>query len=97
MKCKIHKYERRNYGIKKNYIVWACVNPHCTHYVPYEQGFGRACECFKCGTETTIRKARHVPKRPICLPCHTGSKEASPVLEELMKVLDGTAEPEETP
>lgn len=55
----IHRYKKINLARKGNdpYIVYRCVKPTCTHYMPIELADGKLCECVRCGEAMIINKA----------------------------------------
>lgn len=66
-----HKYERRFIGRKKDYEVFVCQIPRCTHYVEAAFIVGRQSICWVCGDEFVVFKPTNnpVPKRPHCREC----------------------------
>lgn len=76
----IHKYKRINFSKSKEkgkeYWIYKCVKPGCTHYIPVELSEGLVCECNKCDNIMVITKAvlnggyRRTPlAKPHCPDC----------------------------
>lgn len=65
----IHKYQFKIIG--KDYRVFACALPDCTHYLAEELVVGKESICWKCGNVCTVRKEndgkiRHKPHHKTC-------------------------------
>ena len=43
-----HYYRRVRMGKDKKYVVFRCILPNCSHYVPKELAIGRQAVCWKC-------------------------------------------------
>lgn len=71
MSSHTHKYQRAKLGPK--YLIYRCMLPGCSHYVPANLVVGRECICWNCGDSFYIKKG-HIQKSPKCPDC-TGSKK----------------------
>lgn len=74
----IHKYRKVNLARGKDvepYIVYKCVKPTCTHYLPIHLAEGKMCECNRCGetmiiNKTTLHGSSNRPMaKPHCNNC----------------------------
>lgn len=64
-----HKYERRKLGKNKDYIVYACVLPDCTHYLERSLAKGMKSICWKCGNVFTMTMRSLTRRKPVCNDC----------------------------
>lgn len=67
----IHRYKKIDIGADgKEYLVYKCMKPACSHYVPIHLAEGKLCECNKCGDAMIISKAvlTHSAKKPMARP-----------------------------
>lgn len=64
----IHRYEKTILG-KKNYVVFRCNLPDCSHYLVYKFAIGKKCLCNRCDNEMILdfRAAQFV--KPYCVDC----------------------------
>ena len=69
----IHKYMRVNLGIKKEYPVYRCVRPGCTHYQRASLVMGMQGICWRCARPfvLTIKNIQHV--KTTCNACSGGT------------------------
>ena len=66
----LHKYKRFNIGASgKEYLVFRCMMPGCTHYVPVEQALGRPCVCNRCNEPMILNKESVKLSKPHCANC----------------------------
>lgn len=77
MKCKHHKYQKKILG--KDYLVYKCVNPGCSHYISSELVVGKIAVCFRCDnkfvvTQDQVRKGKEMLKLH-CKPCTKSKKK----------------------
>lgn len=63
-----HKYEKRDIGINKKYLVQACAL-NCTHYLTIKASVGKASICWKCEKPFVLTKASSRLSKPRCLSC----------------------------
>lgn len=85
----LHRYKKVNLGQNgKDYFVYKCMKPACSHYAPMHLVEGKLCECNRCGEAMIITKftltasGRKPMARPHCGDC-TKRKKADDV--ELIK------------
>lgn len=63
-----HRYERVDIGVSKEYLVYRCTLPDCSHYLPESLVVGKKSICWRCGAEFVIRKDL-LFKKPHCEDC----------------------------
>jgi len=64
----IHKYQRKK--LARNYKVYACALPDCSHYISADLIVGKKTICWVCGRVTIIYKdSNGVLARPHCKTC----------------------------
>lgn len=83
-----HKYQRETLG--KDYIIYKCVLPGCTHYLPLPLIVGKVSICWNCGMEFIIRKGKNgINKKPKCENCvnHKSKNEENAILNLLKENL----------
>jgi hypothetical protein len=82
----IHKYRRGKLG--KSYVVYSCVLPDCTHYLPEDKVVGKKSICWVCEKVTTVYKDKNgVLAKPHCKTC-TKSKMKEDDLFDLPPLLN---------
>lgn|SRR5215471_5492417 len=68
----LHRYKKVNLSRKKDepYLVYKCVKPACSHYVPINLAEGKLCECNRCAEPMIITKATltHSNNKPMAKP-----------------------------
>jgi hypothetical protein len=68
----IHRYKKVNLSREKDkeYLVYKCVKPLCSHYVPIALVEGQMCECNKCSEPMLITKKvlTHSSNKPMARP-----------------------------
>lgn len=54
----LHRYKKVNLSRTpgKEYLVYSCTKPTCSHYIPIHQSEGKLCECNRCGEPMVIDK-----------------------------------------
>lgn len=74
----VHRFKKinlaRNPG--KEYLVFRCTKPTCSHYIPVELAIGKLCECNRCEQIMVIDKVSITLTLPHCLAC-TKKKESN--------------------
>jgi hypothetical protein len=73
----LHRYKKVDLSRDKTkkYLVYMCVKPLCTHYLPMHLALGRECECNICHNimvitnETLIHSGGGPAARPRCDNC----------------------------
>ena len=54
----VHRYKKVDLGRNgKVYLVYKCVKPVCSHYIPIHLAEGKMCECNRCGEPMVITKS----------------------------------------
>lgn len=73
----IHKYQGALLG--KDYEIYRCMRPACTHYIKKSLGLGRETLCHGCEEKTIIRgRADRLPLKPLCDTCRNRKKGIYP-------------------
>lgn len=72
----IHKFKKVDLATSgKPYLVYKCMMPTCSHYVPINLAEGKMCACWGCGdpmiiTRETLHHSSNKPAaRPKCPNC----------------------------
>lgn len=72
----LHRYKKKNIGVNgKEFFVYVCTKPACSHYVRIDLAEGKLCECNKCHeamiiTREVMTKSSGKPMTlPHCLGC----------------------------
>ncbi len=63
-----HRYERVDIGVTKEYFVYRCTLPDCSHYLPEALVVGKKSKCWRCGEEFVLTK-NLLFKKPHCENC----------------------------
>lgn len=63
----IHQYQAVTLG--KNYRVYRCVRPDCSHYLPARLVFGKRSLCNRCGKEIEMDNFALSLDKPHCVTC----------------------------
>jgi len=83
----LHRYKRvnlaRNPG--KEYLVFKCTKPLCSHYVPVTLAEGKLTECNRCGDAMVMDKVAVRLAVPHCPAC---TKRKADVLETVDLIAD---------
>lgn len=67
----LHKYKKFDIGTNgKKFLVYKCMKPICSHYVPISLSEGKLCECNRCGQPFIITRAtlHHSGGKPMAVP-----------------------------
>jgi len=78
----IHRYKKVDIGSEKEYLVYRCMKPACSHYIPIHLSEGKMCECNRCFEPMIITKAtlsasgKKPMTRPHCGNCIKKRKSA---------------------
>ena len=64
----VHKYKRMRTGRKKDYLVYRCFVPGCTHYIAEEHIINRETLCWACAQPFVITY-KLIKVKPICQNC----------------------------
>jgi len=79
----LHRYKKVNLSENGNkpYLVYKCLKPACSHYVPIKLAEGKLCECNRCGelmiiTKSVLTHSNNKPMaRPHCSDCIKRKKD----------------------
>lgn len=79
----LHRYRKVNLARNKGdeYLVYKCMKPLCSHYLPLILVEGKVCECNRCGepmviTKYTLTSSGNKPQaRPHCQTCTKSRKQ----------------------
>ncbi len=93
----LHKYKKINLGADgKDYFVYRCMRPACSHYVPVALSEGKLCECSRCGEPMVINKITlnssggRAMARPHCSNCIQRKEEKTDNVAAIAEYLTGT-------
>lgn len=64
-----HKYEKRDLGVAKPYMVQHCALKSCTHYLSMTAAIGKESLCWKCDKPFILTRLSARLKQPRCLDC----------------------------
>lgn len=93
----IHRYKKVNLSQNhKDYFVYKCLKPLCSHYIPLKLAEGKLCECYRCGNPFIITKSqlggsdKRATTRPHCIDCVKRKKSSNDieVLSEFLKDIE---------
>jgi hypothetical protein len=74
-----HKYQRIKWRSRKAdgepYVIFKCMLPGCTHYVPRDLVVGNETICWKCGRTFQMAYAHTYLAKPHCVYCTKGRQE----------------------
>jgi hypothetical protein len=91
----IHRYRKLDLSRTKGkpYLVYSCIKPTCTHYLPIEQTLGKVCECNICNEPMIITKETltHSHGGPMARPRCTGciKRKNAPQMDAIASFLKG--------
>jgi formylmethanofuran dehydrogenase subunit E len=84
----LHKYKRINIGTNgKEFLVFKCIQPTCTHYIRMDMAEGKLCECNRCGEPLVLDKFAMTLARPHCHNCVKRKKSTD--VEKISSFLAG--------
>lgn len=72
---RIHKYYRVVLGKLKDYIVYKCALPNCSHFVQRELAVNRQSLCWKCERPFILSLRDLTLAKPICKDCKVPKEE----------------------
>ncbi len=64
----IHKYQRIKLG-RKDYTVFKCMKPSCSHFIRAELVIGMEHQCWRCGETMVMNQWSAMYKKPHCRAC----------------------------
>jgi hypothetical protein len=90
----LHKYKKinlaRNQGTgKREYYVYKCLKPACSHYIRVDLAEGKLCECNRCGQPMIIGKSTLLLTLVHCNECTKKKKDITPAKEAIEQFLSG--------
>lgn len=92
----IHRYKKLDLSRTpgKEYLVYRCTKPVCTHYIPIDQAEGKICECNVCNEMMVITKevlthsnGRKPMAKPRCINCI--KRKSQPQVDALAEFIKG--------
>jgi hypothetical protein len=93
----LHKYKKVDLARDgEPYLVYKCMKPACSHYVPLHLAEGKLCECNRCGepmiiTKATLHGSSNKPMaKPHCPNCIERKKEKLEDVAAISEFLAGT-------
>ena len=93
----LHRYKKKNLGRDgKEFFVYMCTKPTCTHYIRCDLADGKLCECNRCHetmiiTKEVLTKSSGKPMTlPHCLDCTKRRKEINGDVAAITEFLGGT-------
>ena len=72
----VHKYKRLKIGKKKDFVIFRCFIPGCTHYISEDHIINRDSICWACAKPFTITY-KLIKVKPICQDCKDERSEES--------------------
>ena len=78
-----HRYERATLG--KDYVIFKCNLPGCTHYISKILAKGRMTLCNRCNEPMILNAAAMQFKKPHCLDCTKKKNEMSEHILEFLR------------
>lgn len=85
----LHRYRKLKMGKNKDYIVYACQDPGCKHYISSSLVVGKVARCFYC-KEAFVIDREQVRKGQLklrCNACKKGKQHDSKQVENFMSRL----------
>ena len=79
-----HKYKRKWIGKNKDYEVYACVLPNCSHYITPTLLEGKEFICWRCGNVVVATVNTRMLAKPHCKAC-TKTKSDEPAIKTNFK------------
>lgn len=72
----LHRYKKINLSrTEKEYLVYKCMKPACSHYIPTLLAMGKLCECNRCKEPMILTKFQLIGSNgipmtlPHCIDC----------------------------
>jgi hypothetical protein len=90
-KC-IHKYKKGVLG--KDYVIYKCMKPACSHYIASTLVAGKMAECWRCGntfivTGDMVRKGKEMLKLH-CKECTNARKPKADIVDDILTRIFGS-------
>lgn len=88
----LHIYKRKNIARKGNepYMVLACIDVMCSHYIPLHLAEGKICACYYCKEAMVIDKKALTNVKIHCVDCTKTSNRSKPKLD-LVGIIEDNA------
>lgn len=92
----LHRYKKKNLGRNgKEYLVYMCTKPACSHYIPMSQAEGKLCACNVCDEPMILdrviltRSGGRPMTRPHCSECikRKKAKDVATIAEFVDRVM----------
>lgn len=90
----LHRYKKKNIGVNgKEFLVYVCTKPACSHYIRMDLAEGRLCECNRCGEamiigrETMTKSSGKPMTLPHCVDCT--KRKVSKDVDTITEFLEG--------
>lgn len=84
----IHRYKRANLGRNgKEFLVFKCIKPICSHYIEVSLAEGKLCECNRCGEPMIMNKAAMQLAKPHCTNCIKRKPTSEATIESIQEFL----------
>lgn len=76
----LHKYKKTDIGSNdKEYLVFRCLKPACSHYIPVKVAEGKLCECNRCHNPMILTKKAMILTLPHCPNCTKKKKDVDDI------------------
>lgn len=93
----LHRYKKVDLSrdSENPYLVYRCVKPACSHYIPLELAEGKLCECTRCAEPMLIDKrvltgsAKKPMTHPHCSECVVRKKGTATDVAAISAFLKG--------
>jgi hypothetical protein len=82
----IHRYEKAVLG--KDYQIWKCNIPGCSHYIPRKLGKGRLTLCNRCDKEMVLDAFSMQFAKPHCVDCTHSKRENTQGIAKYLEAHD---------
>lgn len=87
-----HKYQRIQWRSRQAkgepYVIFKCMLPGCTHYVPRDLVVGNETICWRCGKIFQMAYTHTYLKKPHCIACTKGKEGEAVPLDDVTANLD---------
>ena len=85
----LHKYRKVKMGKNKDYLVYSCQDPGCSHYISPTLLVGKIARCYLCNEAFVIdrEQIRKGQLKLRCNACKKGTKHDSAKVDDFMERL----------
>lgn len=73
----VHSYKKVNIGAGRDYYVFQCQDPSCSHYLPAALVLGKLSLCPRCDDPFVMGENHLAQTLPYCNNCKKSEEEAS--------------------